>query len=476
MAQDFSLEKNLYNDYVNWQESSLTHRRFKHADIQPLINKVKDNPLFTVTKVGISEQGREINLIKIGTGKIKVFLWSQMHGDEPTATMALFDLFNFFGKSNNYDKLKKEILNNLTLYFIPMVNPDGAEFYTRRNINKIDLNRDAVKQQSAEGRLLKTMYDSIKADFGFNLHDQSSRYSVGRTPKTTAIAFLAPPFNEEKDTNVVRNRAINLIAFLNHMLNGFIPGHIAKYSDDFEPRAFGDNFQKWGMSTVLIESGGWISDPEKQFLRRLNFVILISAFNSIAKGLYQSYQLADYDNIPFNDNYVYDLLLKNLTLKSGDSCSVVDVAINRVEKNTPDLKSFYFTGSIAEIGDTTGRYGIEEFDLTGYEALPGNMYPVEFDSLSQVYELDYDELFAKGFIYVKVKNFDSASSSLALNKLPVNVLFNSTSENFSRSFDVDDRADFILVKNGIVEFVCVNGFLRNTVSKAGSILNGSQIR
>ena len=52
------------------------------------------------------------------------------------------------------------------------------------------------------------------------------------------------------------------------VLSDFIPGHIGRYSDDYEPRAFGDNFQTWGTSTILIETGGWKGDPEKQFLRK----------------------------------------------------------------------------------------------------------------------------------------------------------------------------------------------------------------
>ena len=476
MAQDYTFEKRLFSEHSKWVETSLTHRRFKHADILPLINKLKANVVFNVKSAGFSEQGREIFLIKAGSGKTKVFLWSQMHGDEPTATMALFDLFNFFSDSAYYKELKEEILSGLTIYFIPMVNPDGAELYQRRNINQIDINRDAVKQQSAEGRLLKSVYDSIKADFGFNLHDQSSRYSAGKMPKTTAIAFLAPPFNTEKDTNAVRNRSMKLIGSLNHLLSEFIPGHVAKYSDDFEPRAFGDNFQKWGMSTVLIESGGWFGDPEKQFLRKINFVTLISALKSIAGGDYEKFTLDDYNNIPFNDNFAYDLLLRNVRINYKDSTSVVDIAINRIEKNMPDKKSFYYTSNIEEIGDSLGFFGIEEYDMDGYDLYPGNVHPASLDSLDQVSSIVPEELLKKGELFVKVKNYDSLKAQPLLNKFPVNILFNSTSEEFKPEVSAGEKADFILKKNGVIEYVCVNGFLYDVVTKTGGIKNGSQFR
>ena len=44
---------------------------------------------------------------------------------------------------------------------------------------------------------------------------------------------------------------------------------MGRYSDEFEPRAFGDNIQKWGTNTILIESGGIFGDEEKQYLRKL---------------------------------------------------------------------------------------------------------------------------------------------------------------------------------------------------------------
>jgi hypothetical protein len=43
-------------------------------------------------EVGRSVQGRPIHLVTLGTGPRKILLWSQMHGDEPSATPALVDL------------------------------------------------------------------------------------------------------------------------------------------------------------------------------------------------------------------------------------------------------------------------------------------------------------------------------------------------------------------------------------------------
>lgn len=87
----------MWESYPEFKEDALTQRRIKHADIQPLIQALEKDPVFEVNGVGKSIEGRELFLISIGTGKTNVFLWSQMHGDESTATMALFDIFNFIG-------------------------------------------------------------------------------------------------------------------------------------------------------------------------------------------------------------------------------------------------------------------------------------------------------------------------------------------------------------------------------------------
>jgi murein tripeptide amidase MpaA len=84
-----------------------------------------------------------------------VLLWSQMHGDESTATSALFDLFEYI-RAHRQDAAVRGILSSLTLHVIPMLNPDGAERFQRRNVQSIDINRDALRLQTPEGRMLKT--------------------------------------------------------------------------------------------------------------------------------------------------------------------------------------------------------------------------------------------------------------------------------------------------------------------------------
>ena len=193
-AQTKELADRLFNIHETYREQSLTQRRFKQKDILPLISKRQGNAMYQIEKVGESFEGRTIQMIKIGNGKKKVLLWTQMHGDDPTATMASFDIFNFLeGKNDGFDDLRKKLLDNTTLYFVPMLNPDGAERYQRRTMQGIDMNRDAAARQTPEAQILKGLVDRLKPDYGFNLHDQSPRYSAGRCASQFRRALRTSP-------------------------------------------------------------------------------------------------------------------------------------------------------------------------------------------------------------------------------------------------------------------------------------------
>lgn len=471
MSQNYDFEQSLYYNYEMFKEHALQNRLFKHSDIVKLISNLKKNKIFEVNVVGKSVEGREIYLLSIGSGKKKIFLWSQMHGDEPTATMALFDIFNFFSDTINYQDIKKQILSNTKIYFMPMVNPDGAEVFKRRNALSIDLNRDANRLQTPEAKTLMSVFDSLKADFGFNLHDQNHRYTAGNTFKSAAISFLAPPINYEKQVDLVRLNAIKLIGSLFKMLNRYVPGHIAKYSDDYEPRAFGDTFQKKGTSTILVESGGWQNDPEKQFLRKLNFILLLSAIKQISENSFQNISEAIYESIPFNEEKLFDVVLRNLTMYKNGNEIKVDIGINFEEILTSDKKNLYRKASIEDIGDLSVYYGYTDVDLNGYELAEVKTYREKTFSLKEIKSLSLTEIYKKGCTNLLVKN----KIDEEFVDLPINLIINHKKE-LSTRFVIGANPNFLIKKNGKVEFVVINGFLQRVNDNQDYIGNGVVIK
>ena len=451
MAQNFDFEYHLYQTYDQYKEKTLSKRRFKHSDLMELISVLKKNKAFNIKIAGKSVEGRELNLITIGKGQKKVFLWSQMHGDEPTATAAIFDIFNFFNATENKEFCDR-LFERVKLYFLPMVNPDGAERFTRRNYYDIDLNRDASRLICPESKILKSVFDSVKADFGFNLHDQSPRYSVGNSFRPATISFLAPAFNYEKDFNQIRDNAVRLIGNMYKVLDLFIPGHIAKYSDEYEPRAFGDSFQKWGTSTILIESGGWKDDPEKQFIRKLNYISILSAIKSIAEDSYQTTSKEIYDSIPFNDKFIFDVILRNLTIKNGKEKVKVDVAINLDEFEKSESDRVYYKSQVADIGDLSTYYGYNDYDLNGYCIEETAVYKEKVFKLDELKRIDFKKYYDKGISTLIVKKMPGEKFT----QFPINVVTNKKTDT---SITIGEPANFILKRNNKIEYIIINGFI-----------------
>jgi hypothetical protein len=367
----------LFKNYDNYREKKLNSDFISHSQLTEFIQGLQTKNLFRVEKLGESIDGKEIFSVVFGEGKTQILAWSQMHGDEPTATAALFDLFNFFSSQDQFDDLRKALLKKITFHFIPMLNPDGAEMFTRENAFNVDLNRDAMLLQSYESKILWDYAEKIEPEFCFNLHDQNSYYTAGRSNNTSAISLLAPPMNHVKSINYIREKSMQVICRINEALSQFIPQNIARYKDDFEPRAFGDNFTKKGISTILIESGFYKNDMKKDFVRKLNFIALLSAFNSIAEKDYENTDHKKYFDIPENEELLFDLLLRNLTLNYNGRNFKIDIGINREKKRIKESQSFYYKSKIADLGDLSIFYGIEEYDLTGYQVIPDNKLSID---------------------------------------------------------------------------------------------------
>ena len=340
--------------------SAITGRRFTHATLWATLDPIVRSGSFRVEEIGRSVHGREIRAIHWGRGATTVLMWSQMHGDESTATMALADLLGWIASSEP-DPLRDRLAQSLTVTFVPMLNPDGAELFQRENALGIDVNRDARRLTTPEGRALKTLRDRLQPMFGFNLHDQNARTAVGSAGRQAAIALLAPAFDEDRSWNDVRSRARLVASSIAAMLQQEIPGRVAKYDDSFNARAFGDLMQQWGTSTVLVESGALPDDPEKQRLRAVNVAILLTALETLASSRWQSADPDRYESLPYNTSIGRDVLVMGGTLvMPGGEQYVADLGFNwdNVMARSGGLR-------LREVGDLRGFFSLDTVNASG---------------------------------------------------------------------------------------------------------------
>ena len=257
--------------------------------------------------LGYSVKNQPIYNLIYGNGPIKILLWSQMHGNESTTTKALFDCINVFEAREEPVNL---ILKSCTLNIIPILNPDGAQSYTRYNANGVDLNRDAQQLSQPESKILRQLFDEISPNFCFNLHGQRTIFGAGNTGNSAILSFLAPSQDQLKTLTLNRKMAMAIIVGVHTLLQKEIPNKVGRYDDEFNLNCVGDTFQNLGVPTLLYEAGHYPKDYNREESRRLIFLSILKALGLISNGL-DTLEYKQYFNIPQNEKCFYDIIIRN---------------------------------------------------------------------------------------------------------------------------------------------------------------------
>jgi len=357
-----------------WDKEHVTNKlpsNLRHQDLKLYLDGLLKLGL-KVNEVGRSNANREIYQIEWGKGPLKIFLWSQMHGDEPTATSALIDMFTLLEKNRDQEWAKR-IAEKVTIRAVPMLNPDGAEVFIRRNLQGIDINRDALDLKTPEGRLLKQLRDSWQPEIGFNLHNQQALTAAGQTDKQAAISFLVVYGDEAKTPSDGHERNKRIVAAMIQALNQFIPGHIARYDDEWTPTAFGDNFSKWGTPVILIETGG-LHGKDEMYLVKMNFVAMMTALKVVADGTEKDFSPSNYEYLPSNSGR----RLMNIVFRGGTVIDVAtaagaaaDIGINLERRRA----AFVAPAMVRAVGSISMR-GLDEYDASNFHIV-GRIQPIK---------------------------------------------------------------------------------------------------
>ena len=335
----------------------------RHKDLQKYLDSLKKIGV-KVEEVGRSYQNREIYQAEFGKGPLKVFMWSQMHGDEPTATSALIDVFTFLQNNRQVPWVKK-IDETMTFRAVPMLNPDGAELYQRRSVQDIDINRDALDLKIPEAQLLKKLRDDWSPSIGFNLHDQNALTTAGNTNKQAAISLLVVYGDAAKTTSDGLERNRRICSLIVQALQNYIPGQIARYEDGFTPTAFGDNFSAWGTPVILVETGG-LHGKDQMFLVKMNFIAFMTALNSLADQSEKNANTAAYDLLPHNTSgRIYTYIFRNASIIDRQNPDqIVISSIGAVSERR--RSSFLPQISIVSVSGLGGMSGLEEYDSSNF--------------------------------------------------------------------------------------------------------------
>lgn len=334
--------------YDSYKEKRLKGRYITFSMISLVL---EDYTFENTVYLGKSVLNVPIHLYRLGNGGKKVLIWSQMHGNESTTTKALFDTIAYFTKVNN------TILQKLSIYFIPILNPDGATIYTRTNANEIDLNRDAFDLSQPESKCLRKAYELVKPDFCFNLHDQRTIFSAGNTKNPATISFLAPSYNENRSVNEVRKKSMEVISVMNNMLQKYILGQVGRFDDSFNINCTGDFFTYVNTPTILFEAGHYQNDYLREMTRKYIALAIIEGLEYIAENDVLGNCYEPYFTIPKNEKLFFDILIRDDFYENSNDIGILF-------KENLINKEIYFEPYISEIGNLKNYYGHTECKLS----------------------------------------------------------------------------------------------------------------
>jgi hypothetical protein len=129
--------------------------------------------LLTVEEAGKSVQGRNLYAMKFSssgfgedTSKIKILIFAQQHGNEPSGKEgALLLASELLKPANRY------LFDRIDLLLVPQMNPDGAEANKRRNGNDADLNRNHLILTEPEVIALHRLFDQYLFEVTMDVHE-----------------------------------------------------------------------------------------------------------------------------------------------------------------------------------------------------------------------------------------------------------------------------------------------------------------
>ncbi|BDI30422.1 hypothetical protein CCAX7_24730 [Capsulimonas corticalis] len=151
-----------------------------------------------LSSLGTSVQGRSLWMVTLRDPSVdlsqtkKVFYLCRQHGHEPASTEAALSFAAKLVKAGPDDPLA-ETLKHVTVYLVPMANPDGSEKFLRHNARDVDLNRDWLKRTQPETRAIYKAVYRLHPDLMTDQHELYPSDSRGDFTETVGPLGRAAP-------------------------------------------------------------------------------------------------------------------------------------------------------------------------------------------------------------------------------------------------------------------------------------------
>ena len=236
-----------------------------YNDVKALAEQYPD--VITVSSIGESALSKDLTLIKLGNGQRKVLWVGAMHAREVvTAAYLMLTAEEYAGaycRNDDYGKFSAEnvqwLLDEFTVYIVPMVNPDGVDIVTANGSANVKVQNTGTWKSNANGVNLNR---NFPFDWTGNPHTIKNNYeeyrgaSEGSEPETAALIELCKS-----------------VAF-EHMVSCHVQGRVVYYRDNKNGSIPGDESLARTMSQLTgfslmhstsFAAGGWAGGFENWF-------------------------------------------------------------------------------------------------------------------------------------------------------------------------------------------------------------------
>jgi len=221
-------------------------------------------PMLRVASLGQSAKGRrDLWLVRLAdpaadpTQTIRVLVLCRQHGDEPASTEAILGLIHRIAEGG--DPALRASLAHVTLYLVPMVNPDGAEADTRGNGVGADLNRDWGVFHQPETRAVARAAHLLQPNLVIDAHnwDGDDEYNADclEVPRETATGA-------GKDSHALQQQAVQDLAACGYSV------HPTAWGADTDPRLAHRWFARQNILSALVETHSGSPADTSDFQRR----------------------------------------------------------------------------------------------------------------------------------------------------------------------------------------------------------------
>lgn len=246
--------------------------------------------------VGNSLEGRDIPLLVFSKEQVEsdefnakptVWIEAQVHGNEPAAGESALVTAERLAK----EQFGEEVLENINVVMLPRKNMDGSHYFQREGVLGLDINRDHMKQDYHESRILNKQFNRFTPEVSLTAHE------YGATPNDAFSDIGEEGGAQYYDITLARGYNLNIPESLRDMSDDLFLENVhsdleqTDYSYDTYTIAQNDNgelsLQETGTEpryetntqglmpsmTFLIESRG-IGIGKENFERRVHSQIL----------------------------------------------------------------------------------------------------------------------------------------------------------------------------------------------------------